>query len=201
MAMLAVINSTMSPGEVPNNSSSDAAASGTVRAVVRPTVAIVMGVSGSGKTTVAAMLAGRLHWEFEEGDNLHSAANIAKMSRGIPLTEEDRWPWLEAIAAVIDRWIAEGRSGVVACSALKRAYRRIIVDGNPAVRLVYLKGSRELILRRMAARHGHFMPLALLDSQFDTLEEPMPEEHAFVVSIDRRPDEIVAEIAAALAAS
>ncbi len=160
-----------------------------------------MGVSGSGKTTVTAMLAGRLHWRFEEGDSHHSAANIAKMSRGAPLTDDDRRPWLHAIAAVIAGWIAEGQFGVIACSALKRAYRRVIIDENPAVRLVYLKGSRELILRRMAARHGHFMPVSLLDSQFEALEEPTPEEHALVISIDRRPEEIVAEIAAAVTAS
>jgi carbohydrate kinase (thermoresistant glucokinase family) len=189
------------PGETSNTLPQNARAPGTIRPVVRPAVVVIMGVSGSGKTTVAAMLAGRLNWQFEEGDSLHSAANIAKMSRGIPLTDEDRQPWLEAIAAVIDRWITEGRSGVVACSALKRAYRRLIINGNPAVRLVYLKGSRELILRRMAARQGHFMPLALLDSQFATLEEPTPEEHAIVVSIDHRPDEIVAEIAAAVVPS
>jgi carbohydrate kinase (thermoresistant glucokinase family) len=167
---------------------------------MRPIVLVIMGVSGSGKTTVSAMLAGRLNWRFEEGDSLHSAANVAKMSRGEPLTDEDRWPWLRAIAAVVADWIAEGQSGIVACSALKRAYRRIIIDENPAARLVYLKGSRELILKRMAARHGHFMPLSLLDSQFETLEEPTPEENAIVVSIDRRPEEIVAEIAATLTA-
>ena len=183
-----------------NNSSQSVDARGEMRASARPIVVVVMGVSGSGKTTVAAMLAGRLHWRFEEGDNLHSAVNIAKMSHGIPLTDEDRWPWLRAIAAVIAGWIDEGQSGVVACSALKRAYRRIIINDNPAVRLVYLKGPRELILKRMAARHGHFMPLALLDSQFATLEEPTPDEHPLVMSIDRKPDEIVAAIAAALAA-
>jgi carbohydrate kinase (thermoresistant glucokinase family) len=160
-----------------------------------------MGVSGSGKTTVAAMLAGRLGWRFEEGDSLHSVANVTKMSHGIPLTDEDRWPWLQAISEVITGWIAEGQSGVVACSALKRAYRRVIIGGNAAVRLVYLKGSRDLILRRMAARQGHFMPLSLLDSQFDALEEPTPEERPLVVSIDRKPAEIVAEIAAAITTS
>lgn len=160
-----------------------------------------MGVSGSGKTTIAAMLAGRLHWRFEEGDNLHSPANIEKMSRGIPLTEDDRGPWLRAIAAVVSGWTADGKPGVIACSALTRAYRQIIMGGNPAVRLVYLKGSRELILRRLAARQGHFMPLSLLDSQFATLEEPTPEEHPIVVSIEGRPEEIVTEIAAALMVS
>jgi carbohydrate kinase (thermoresistant glucokinase family) len=199
--MSASIRVSASPGEAPKSSSQDARASGKTTPVARAIVVVVMGVSGSGKTTVAAMLAGRLHWRFEEGDALHSAANIAKMSQGIPLTDEDRRPWLQAIAAVITGWIDEGQSGVVACSALKQAYRRIIIDGNPAVRLVYLQGSRELIQRRMAMRHGHFMPLALLDSQFDTLEEPTPEEHALVISIDRRPDEIVTEIATAVAAS
>lgn len=146
------------------------------------------------------MLAGRLHWRFEEGDSLHSAENIAKMSRGIPLTDEDRWPWLRAIAAVIAGWIAQGQSGVVACSALKRAYRQILIDGNPAVRLVYLKGSPELVRQRLAARHEHFMPASLLDSQFETLEEPGADERAIVISIERRPEEIIAQIAAAIAA-
>jgi carbohydrate kinase (thermoresistant glucokinase family) len=176
-------------------------ASRPTQVVPKPIVVVVMGVSGSGKTTVAAMLAGRLGWRFEEGDSLHSAANIAKMSHGVPLTDEDRWPWLQAIAEVIAGWIAEGQSGVVACSALKQAYRRIIIGANPAVRLVYLKGSRDLILRRMAARQGHFMPLTLLDSQFDALEEPTPEEHPIIVSIERKPAEIVAEIEAALTTS
>ncbi|HZP76423.1 MAG TPA: gluconokinase [Pseudolabrys sp.] len=165
-----------------------------------PIVAVVMGVSGSGKTTVAAMLAGRLHWRFEEGDSLHSPENVAKMRSGIPLTDEDREPWLQAIAAVIRAWIAEGQSGVVACSALKRAYRRILIGDNPGVRLIYLKGSRELVHQRLAARQGHFMPVQLLDSQFATLEEPGPDESPIVVPIEHRPDEIVTEIAAALAA-
>lgn len=164
----------------------------------KPIVIIVMGVSGSGKTTIGAMLAARLRWQFEEGDNLHSAANIAKMSRGIPLTDDDRWPWLDAIAAVVTGWITAGQSGVVACSALKRAYRRVLMDDHPAVRLIYLKGTRELIRQRLAARHGHFMPVDLLDSQFDTLEEPGPEERPLIVSIDQRPEDIVAKIVSAI---
>ncbi|MGH7088990.1 MAG: gluconokinase [Stellaceae bacterium] len=167
----------------------------------RPVAVVVMGVSGSGKTTVAAMLAERLHWRFEEGDDLHPAANVAKMSGGIPLTDEDRRPWLHAVAAVVAGWMAAGQSGVVACSALKRAYRRIVIGGNPAIHLVYLRGSRGLIRRRMAARQGHFMPPALLDSQFADLEEPTPGERAIVVSIDEPPDAIVAGIAAAVAAA
>lgn len=166
-----------------------------------PVVVVIMGVSGSGKTTVGAMLAERLHWRFEEGDSLHPAANVAKMSRGVPLTDEDRWPWLQAIASVIASWVAQGQCGVVACSALRRAYRQILISNNPAVRLVYLKGSHELVRRRLAARHGHFMPVSLLDSQFETLEEPGADEHPIVIAIDRRPDEIVTEITTALSAS
>jgi gluconokinase len=116
------------------------------------------------------------------------------MKSGTPLTDEDRWPWLRAIAAAIDENRAAGQSAVVACSALKRAYRDILLAGRPDVRLVYLQGSRALIGERMAARKGHFMPPALLDSQFATLEEPMPDEHAIVVSIDAAPDSIVKHV-------
>jgi carbohydrate kinase (thermoresistant glucokinase family) len=154
----------------------------------------MMGVSGSGKSTIAAMLAGRVHWHFEEGDMLHPAANIEKMRRGVPLDDDDRRPWLQAVARVIDGWLESGNRGVVACSALKRAYRGMIIGKRPAVRLVYLAGSRELILQRMAARPGHFMPLRLLDSQFQTLEEPLPEEHALVIPIERTPEQIMHEI-------
>ncbi|TGD97239.1 gluconokinase [Methylobacterium nonmethylotrophicum] len=163
-----------------------------------PAVVVVMGVSGSGKTTVASLLAGRLGWEFEDGDDFHPAANVEKMQAGTPLTDEDRRPWLAAIAAWIDRVRAEGRHGVVTCSALKRDYRDILVGDRPDVRLVYLKGDRALIGRRMAARHGHFMPTSLLDSQFRTLQEPAAEESPLVVSVGATPQAIVAEIAAAL---
>lgn len=165
---------------------------------IPPAVVVVMGVAGSGKTTVASLLAGRLGWEFEDGDDFHPAANVEKMQAGTPLTDEDRWPWLAAIAAWIDRLRAEGRHGVVTCSALKRAYREILVGDRPDVRLVYLKGDRELIGRRMAARHGHFMPTSLLDSQFRTLEEPAPEENPLVVSVGGTPQQIVAEVGEAL---
>lgn len=157
-------------------------------------VIVVMGVSGSGKTTVAAMVAGALHCPFLEGDDLHPPANVAKMRSGTPLDDDDRLPWLKAIAAEIDRWRQRGKSGVVTCSALKRTYREIIVGDRPEVVLVYLKGSRDLIHHRMAQRHEHFMPLALLDSQFATLEEPGPDEAPIVVDIGGRPAEIVAEI-------
>ncbi|TNC16013.1 gluconokinase [Methylobacterium terricola] len=163
-----------------------------------PAVIVVMGVSGSGKSTVASLLAGRLGWEFEDGDDFHPAANVEKMQAGTPLTDEDRWPWLAAIAAWIDRVRAEGRHGVVTCSGLKRAYREILVGDRPDVRLVYLKGDRALIGRRMAARHGHFMPTSLLDSQFRTLQEPAPDEAPLVVSIGGTPQAIVAEIVAAV---
>jgi gluconokinase len=165
---------------------------------VPPVVLVVMGVSGCGKSTVGGLLAGRLHWRFEDGDHLHPASNIAKMSQGIALTDADRRPWLDAVAAVIRQWLAAGDSGVVTCSALKRAYREVIVGGSPQVRLVYLQGSRELIVRRMTARHGHFMPVSLLDSQFATLEEPTPDERPIVVSVEQRPEQIVREIESAL---
>ncbi len=142
-----------------------------------PVVVVVMGVSGSGKTTVAAALAARMGWAYQEGDDLHPQANVDKMHGGTPLTDEDRWPWLRRIASVIDAWRASGRSGVLSCSALKRAYRDIIVGARPDVVLVYLRGSKELIGYRIAARHEHFMPTALLDSQFATLEEPTADEH------------------------
>lgn len=167
---------------------------GLERPRIAPLVLVVMGVSGSGKTTIAAMLAGRLHWTFEEGDNLHPPENIEKMHSGIPLTDEDRMPWLRAIAAWIDHWRERREHGIITCSALKRDYRRLIIGDRPDVRLVYLKGSKSLIARRLAARHGHFMPSSLLRSQFETLEEPDPDENPMVVSIGAPAREIVDHI-------
>jgi len=164
----------------------------------KPCVVVVMGVSGCGKSTIAAMLAGRMRWEFEEGDALHPASNVAKMASGTPLTDEDRWPWLDKVAAHIDDWLAKGRSGVITCSALKRRYRDVIIGDRADVRFAYLKGSRELIANRLAARQGHFMPSALLDSQLATLEEPTPDEHPITVEIGARPEVIAAQIADAL---
>jgi carbohydrate kinase (thermoresistant glucokinase family) len=158
------------------------------------TIVIVMGVSGSGKTTVAAMLAGALGVAFLEGDDLHPRANVEKMRSGRPLTDDDRWPWLGAIAARIDEWRAGGKGGVVTCSALKRAYRDVLVGDRPDVRLVYLKGARTLIHERLAMRHEHFMPIGLLDSQFATLEEPGPAERPIVVDVGGSPEQIVDEI-------
>ena len=159
-----------------------------------PVVVVVMGVSGSGKTTVSALLAAGLGCQFQEGDDLHPAANVEKMKSGTPLTNADRLPWLHKIAEEIDGWRARDESGVLTCSALKRSYRDIIIDGRSDVALVYLKGSYDLIHRRMAARHGHFMPVALLDSQFATLQEPTPDEHPITVDVGNRPAEIASEI-------
>lgn len=158
-----------------------------------------MGVSGSGKTTVAAMLAGRLHWPFADGDDFHSPENIAKMHNGIPLDDEDRLPWLQAIAEQIGRWRDERCNGVIVCSALKRRYRDIIVGDRGDVRLIYLQGDCALIAHRLAARHGHFMSKSLLQSQFDALEEPAPEEQAITVWVGKTPAVLVDEIIAALA--
>ena len=164
----------------------------------RPMIVVVMGVSGSGKTTVAKLLAETLGWQFQEGDTLHPPENVEKMSAGIPLTDADRLPWLRKIAETIDDWRSRGESGVITCSALKRSYRNIITGDRPDVRLVYLKGSPDLIRQRMAQRHGHFMPPALLDSQFSTLEEPSPDENPIVVDISGQPEEIAREIACRL---
>ena len=158
------------------------------------TVVVVMGVSGSGKTTVARDLAAALHCSFLEGDELHPPANVAKMRGGTPLTDADRRPWLEAIAARIDQWRSRGESGVVTCSALKRAYRDILIGDRKDVTLAYLRGSRSLIESRMNARHGHFMPVTLLDSQFATLEEPGPDERPVIAAIDGTPADIVADL-------
>jgi gluconokinase len=163
-----------------------------------PAVLVVMGVSGSGKTTIANELSRQLGWEFEDGDWFHPAANVEKMHSGVALTDGDRWPWLRAIARWIDEARAAGRHGIVACSALKRRYRDILVGDRADVRLIYLKGDASLIARRIATRHEHFMPTRLLASQFETLEEPGPDEHPITVSIAPSPREIVAQIIAEL---
>jgi len=163
-------------------------------AATSPIIVVVMGVSGSGKSTVAALLAAALGCQFQEGDDLHPPENVEKMRRGTPLTDADRMPWLRKIAAEIDGWRARGECGVLTCSALKRSYRDIIIGDRRDVVLLYLRGSRELIHQRMVARHGHFMPVALLDSQFATLEEPTPDEHPITVDVADHPADIAHEI-------
>jgi gluconokinase len=160
-------------------------------------ILIVAGVSGSGKTTVGALLAGRLGWRFADADTFHPAANVAKMRAGIPLTDEDRRPWLGAIAAWMDERIAHGDSAVVTCSALKRAYRDALLGGRSQARMIFLRVSPEEVARRLAARHGHFFPAALLSSQFDTLEAPAPDEARVTVvpSADDAADTVAAIIA------
>ena len=135
-------------------------------------VVVLMGVTGAGKTTVGQQLAAALGWTFVEGDALHSPANIAKMHRGEPLDDADRAPWLRAIRQRIDELVASGQSAVIACSALKRAYREVLARDRPEVTFVYLKASAALIAERLRHRAGHFMPPALLESQLETLEEP-----------------------------
>jgi gluconokinase len=159
-----------------------------------PCALIMMGVSGSGKSTIADRLAERLGWRFEDGDSFHPPSNVAKMRAGHPLTDEDRWPWLQAIADEIDRVCKAGEHAVIASSALKRAYRDILVHGRTDVRIIFLKGTQELIASRLAQRKGHFMPPGLLDSQFKTLEPPSEIENAVTVSIDASVEAIVENI-------
>lgn len=163
-----------------------------------PAVIVVMGVSGCGKTTIASRLAERLRWRFAEADSFHPLANIAKMRSGVALTDEDRSPWLDAIALWIESVRASGQKSVITCSALKRSYRERLTRGHGDVRFVYLKGDYALIAARIVGRQGHYMPLALLQSQFDTLEEPGADENALVASIERPPEEIIAGIGEAL---
>ena len=159
-----------------------------------PCALVVMGVSGSGKSTIADKLAERLSWRYEDGDRFHPASNVAKMSAGHPLTDEDRWPWLRAIADEIDRVCKAGERAVIACSALKRTYRDILVHGRNDVRIVFLNGTQDLIAGRLAARKDHFMPPGLLDSQFKTLEPPGVNENPVTVSIDASIEAIVDDI-------
>jgi gluconokinase len=158
---------------------------------MRNPILLLMGVSGSGKTTIGAMLAGRLGWTYAEADDFHPPANVEKMRAGIPLNDDDRRPWLEATAG----WMKDQTGpAVVTSSALKREYRDVLREGRPDLRLVYLEGSYELIRERLAARHGHFFPRQLLDSQFADLEPPGPDEDPLVVPIDGPPDGVVQQI-------
>jgi gluconokinase len=166
-----------------------------------PCALIVMGVSGSGKTTIADKLAERLGWTCEDGDRYHPKSNVEKMSAGHPLTDEDRWPWLNAIADEIERVCKARGHVVVACSALKRTYRDVLLRGRDDVRIIFLNGTQQLIARRLALRKDHFMPPGLLDSQFKTLEPPGFDENAIDVSIEASVDTIVDDIVSKLQAT
>lgn len=152
---------------------------------------ILMGVSGSGKTTVGRLLAQNIEGVFQDADWFHPSVNITKMSQGEPLTDRDREPWLDILSNAIHHWSQEEKPYILACSALKQKYRDRLQQDNPKVKLVYLKGSKSLILSRMQNRKDHFMPSALLDSQFAALEEP---QNALIVKIDPSPEDIAAEI-------
>jgi gluconokinase len=162
-----------------------------------PQTVVVMGVSGSGKTTVAKGIATAMGWEYAEGDDFHSAANKAKMASGQPLTDEDRWPWLRSIAAWIDAQTAKGRSSVVTCSALRRTYRQLLLDKR-RLRFCELDAPQELIAQRLAQRKGHYMPASLLGSQLATLEPLQPDEPGVRISVADTPDQIVVHALEAL---
>jgi len=153
-------------------------------------VILIMGVSGSGKTTIGQMLGSQLGWPFVDGDSLHSPANIAKMAAGIPLTDEDRAPWLQSIHDQMESWRSERKSGIIASSALKEKYRQTLITSSD-VKLVYLRGSYDLIYSRMQHRPGHYMKPEMLKSQFASLEEPW---NAVIVDISKPAEEIVSII-------
>ena len=161
-------------------------------------IVIVAGVSGSGKSTVGALLAGLLHWRFADADSFHPEANIAKMRAGVPLTDEDRAPWLRAITDWMDARIAAGESAVIACSALKRAYRDQMLSRRPTAVMIFLQVSRDILARRLTARHGHFFPEKLLDSQLETLEPPTPDEHVHTVVVEGDAGQTAVKIIALL---
>jgi gluconokinase len=156
-------------------------------------IVIVFGVSGAGKTTIGKLLAEELGWRFYEADDFHPPANIEKMRSGRPLTDEDRWPWLERLREQITRSLGAKENAVLACSALKCAYRQRLRLSDD-VKLVFLRGDYALVEKQLRARHGHFMNPALLQSQFADLEEPAPDENIFTIKLGRRPEELVKEI-------
>jgi gluconokinase len=163
---------------------------------MRSRLVVVMGVSGAGKTAVGSLLAERLGVEYADGDHLHPAENVARMEAGIPLTDEQRWPWLREVG----RWLAEhaGTGGVISCSALRRAYRDVLVDAAPEVFFLHLSGDPELIRGRMQSRQGHYMPASLLDSQLATLEPLEPDENGLVADVAGTPEEIVSDFLSGL---
>ena len=160
-------------------------------------IIVIFGVSGAGKTTVGKMLAEQLGWHFLEADDFHPAANIEKMRNGHSLTDEDRWPWLERLREEIKRLVAAGENAVLACSALKRAYRDRLRVSNE-VKFVFLRGDYALVEKQLRSRHGHFMNMALLQSQFDDLEQPQQDENVLTIDLGRAPEEIVERIEAKL---
>lgn len=164
----------------------------TEKAAQKNPVLVVMGVSGSGKSTVGGMIAGAMGWDLQEGDDLHPQANIDKMATGHPLNDDDRWPWLDKIAQWITQHADAGQPGIVTCSALKRSYRDILRGEN--VVFVHLAGSRDQIGQRLTARLDHYMPPSLLDSQISTLEPIDPDEQAIIIDVGGSPVEIVEEI-------
>jgi gluconokinase len=164
-----------------------------------PTVIlIVAGVSGSGKTTIGELIAGRMGWPFADADTFHPQANVEKMRAGVPLTDEDRMPWLQAVAAWIDARVTAGESAVVTCSALKRSYRDLLLDGRPSASMVFLEVDHDTLVKRVSARPDHFFPGKLLQSQLDVLEEPSPvdEPNVRVVTEVGEPADTAAKIIA-----
>lgn len=164
-----------------------------------PSVILLMGVAGSGKSTIGAALSRRLDWPYADADEFHPPANVEKMRSGQPLTDDDRWPWLAAISAHIDHIRANKGHAIVSCSALKRVYRDVLIGTREDVRLVLLDGTKAEILARMRARKDHFMPTSLLDSQFATLERPSADERPIIVPIAEAPDDIADAIISSLA--
>ena len=159
-------------------------------------IVVVMGVCGTGKTTIGKLIAERLGARFEEGDRFHPQANVEKMSRGEALEDDDRWPWLESISHTIDEWQQAGVDVVLACSALKERYRQVILGGRPDAHLVFLFGAQDLIDERMSQRQHHFMPPSLLPSQFAALEPPLPGKHVIAADVAKSPEAIAAEVVA-----
>jgi gluconokinase len=153
-----------------------------------------MGVSGSGKTTAAKLLARRLAWPYAEGDDFHPEANVQKMAAGTPLEDEDRWPWLRAVADWMSAQAADGRSSVVTCSALRRVYRDVLREAEGTVRFAHLVGDRELVGERVGFRRGHFMPTSLLDSQYQTLEDLEEDEDGLAVDVSAEPEDVAERI-------
>ncbi|HET8665200.1 MAG TPA: gluconokinase [Nocardioides sp.] len=166
-----------------------------------PVFVVVMGVSGSGKTTLGKGLAERMHWRFQEGDDLHPRSNVEKMSRGEPLTDEDRWPWLDAIGQWLDERGRAGENAVLTCSALRRIYRDRLRSGRPGLRFIHVDAPEEILRERLEKRQGHYMPASLLPSQLATLEPLADDEPGVVVSATGDPDQVLAEALEALGLS